>query len=74
MIADAVKMLIALIGLVVAVGGVIVWTGAYNVAASEPHYAMTISLFATARDRAISVRAHWINWALGTVTLKKEGG
>lgn len=60
MIAGAVKMLVVLIGLVVAVGGVIVWTGAYNVAATEPHYAMTISLFATARDRAISVRANGI--------------
>lgn len=60
MIADAIKMLVALISLVLAIGGVIVWTGAYNVAATEPHYAMTISLFATARDRAISVRANGI--------------
>ena len=60
MIADAIKMLIALISVVVVIGGVIVWTGAYNVAATEPHYAMTVSLFATVRDRAISARANGI--------------
>jgi len=60
MIAGAIKMFIAMIGLGVVIGGVIVWTGAYNVAATEPHYAMTVSLFATVRDRAISIRANGI--------------
>jgi mono/diheme cytochrome c family protein len=57
MIAGALKVLFAAIGLAGVVGGVMVWTGAYNVAATEPHYAITVSLFSVARDRAIAVRA-----------------
>lgn len=60
MTADVIKMLVGIIGVGIVIGGVIVWTGAYNVAATEPHYAMTASLFSTARDRAISVRANGI--------------
>ncbi|MGE0644490.1 MAG: cytochrome c [Nitrospira sp.] len=77
MIVGAVKMLVmlvAMIGLVVATGGVIVWTGAYNVAATEPHYAMTTSLFTTARDRAVSAHANGITPPPGwpkSVDLKK---
>jgi len=60
MIAGALKMLAAIVGLGVVIGGVIIWTGAYNVAATEPHSAMTVALFATARDRAIAARANGI--------------
>lgn len=60
MIAGTIKVLVAVVGLAGVIGGVTIWTGAYNVAATEPHYAMTLSLFATARDRAISARANGI--------------
>lgn len=57
MITGALKMLFAAIGLAGMIGGVTILTGAYNVAATEPHYAITVSLFSAARDRAIAVRA-----------------
>lgn len=57
MITGALKVLFAAIGLAGLIGGVTIVTGAYNVAATEPHYAITISLFSAARDRAIAVRA-----------------
>jgi mono/diheme cytochrome c family protein len=56
----AITVLVAAIGLAGVVGGVMIWTGAYNVAATEPHYAITLSLFSAARDRAIAVRAKGI--------------
>jgi mono/diheme cytochrome c family protein len=57
MITGALKVLFAAIGLAGMIGGVTILTGAYNVAATEPHYAITVSLFSAARDRAIAVRA-----------------
>lgn len=59
-IAEAIKVLVGVVGIAGVIGGVTIWTGAYNVAATEPHYAITQSLFATARDRAISARANGI--------------
>jgi mono/diheme cytochrome c family protein len=53
----AITVLVATVGLAGVIGGVAIWTGAYNVAATEPHYAITVSLFSVARDRAIAVRA-----------------
>ena len=52
-------LLIALaIGVLLAVGmAVFVWSGAYNVAASEPHSALVHWLFATVRDRSIATRS-----------------
>lgn len=45
--------------LVVAVAGVavFVWSGAFNIAADEPHWALTERLMDTARDRSIAARA-----------------
>ena len=60
MIAGLIKILFAAVGLVGVIGGLIILTGAYNVAATEPHYAMTISLFSTARDHAIAARTKGI--------------
>jgi mono/diheme cytochrome c family protein len=57
MVTAALKVLFTAIGLASMIGGVTIITGAYNVAATEPHYAITISLFSAARDRAIAVRA-----------------
>ena len=37
--------------------GMFVWSGAYNVAASEPHSAFVHWLFATVRDRSIAARS-----------------
>jgi mono/diheme cytochrome c family protein len=52
-------LLIALmIGAVLAAGmAVFVWSGVYNVAASEPHSAFVHWLFATVRDRSIAARS-----------------
>ncbi|MBX3300598.1 MAG: cytochrome c [Nitrospira sp.] len=60
MVAGIVNVLVAAVGLVGIIGGVTIMTGAYNVAATEPHYPITVSLFAAARDRAIAVRAKGI--------------
>jgi hypothetical protein len=61
MIAGIIKALIAAGGLAGMIGGVLIFTGAYNVAATEPHYAITISLLSAVRDRSIVAHAKGIN-------------
>lgn len=36
--------------------GAFIWSGAYNIAADEPHWPLTESVLATARDRSIEAR------------------
>lgn len=60
MIVGIIKVLVAAVGLAVVIGGVTIVTGAYDVAATEPHYSITISLFSAARDRSIAARAKGI--------------
>ncbi len=53
------KPIIWLLGLLVliAVGtGAFIWTGAYNIAADEPHWPVTQRLMETARDRSVEAR------------------
>lgn len=53
------KTLVWLVGLLVlvAVGaGGFIWSGAYNIAADEPHWPLTVDVLETARDR--SIEAH----------------
>lgn len=49
--------LLGLLVLVVASAGVFVWSGAFNIAADEPHWALTERFMDTARNRSIAVRA-----------------
>jgi hypothetical protein len=51
--------LIVVIVLVVAVSGALLfaWSGIYNIAASNPHWKITLSLIEMMRDRSIAVRA-----------------
>ncbi len=49
--------LLALLVLVGAGAGVFVWSGAFNIAADEPHWPLTAWLMETARDRSIAARA-----------------
>ena len=43
--------------MLVAVGaGAFVWSGAYNIAADDPHWPLTVSMLETARDRSIETR------------------
>lgn len=65
MIAGIITVLLAAGGLAGMIGGVIILTGAYNVAATEPHYAITISLLSAVRDRAIAARAKGITPPIG---------
>ena len=54
------KQVIWLAGLLVlvAVGtGAVIWSGAYNIAADEPHWPLTERLMETVRDRSIAARA-----------------
>ena len=46
-----------LLGLVVVGTGVFVWSGAYNIAADDPHWPLTEWLMDTARDRSIAEKA-----------------
>lgn len=48
--------LLALV-LIVVGAGVFVWSGAYNIAADDPHWPLTEWLMDTARDRSIAARA-----------------
>ena len=53
------RTIIWLLGLLVlvAVGaGGFIWSGAYNIAADDPHWALTAGLLETARDRSIAMR------------------
>lgn len=51
--------LIVVIALIVLAcsGALFIWTGAYNIAAAEPHTALVQWLLATVRDRSIAARA-----------------
>jgi mono/diheme cytochrome c family protein len=42
--------------LIVVGAGVLVWSGAFNIAADDPHWPLTERLMNTARDRSIAVR------------------
>lgn len=48
--------LLALLLLVVMAVGGIIWFGGYNIAADEPHWALTEDLMETLRDRSIAAR------------------
>ncbi|MGE0031360.1 MAG: cytochrome c [Steroidobacteraceae bacterium] len=52
--------LLGLLALAVFGTSVFIWSGAFNVAADEPHWALTEYLMRTARDRSISSRASGI--------------
>jgi mono/diheme cytochrome c family protein len=43
--------------LVVAGAGIFIWSGAYNIAADDPHWPLTERLMDTARDRSIAAQA-----------------
>ena len=45
------------IALVVAGAGIFIWSGAYNIAADNPHWPLTEQLMNTARDRSIAAQA-----------------
>lgn len=49
--------LLGLLVLVVTGAVVFVWSGAFNIAADEPHWPLTAWLMETARDRSIAARA-----------------
>jgi mono/diheme cytochrome c family protein len=42
-------------------GGLLAWSGLYNIAAAEPHFSSTIWLLATVRDRSVLVHSQGIN-------------
>jgi len=47
----------ALAGLGLFVGGVVFWSGAYNISADKPHWKVTEWMLRTARNRSIKVRS-----------------
>jgi mono/diheme cytochrome c family protein len=49
--------MLGLLVLIVAGAGVFVWSGAFNIAADEPHWPLTERLMDTARDRSIAAQA-----------------
>lgn len=51
--------LLGLLALVLIVGGtaIFVWSGAFNIAADEPHWPLTARLMETVRDRSIAAQA-----------------
>jgi len=54
------KKIVGLLGLLVLVVigiGVFIWSGAFNISADEPHWALTEYAMAAARDRSIASRA-----------------
>jgi len=54
------KWVLAVVGLgtvVVAGLAVVLWTGAYNVAANDPHWDVTVTVLDMARRRSVSVRS-----------------
>src|SRR5262249_61876520 len=56
------------------VGATLIWSGAYDVAASSPHSTPGRWLFETARDRSIAARSHGAAPpALDSVALQREG-
>lgn len=48
--------LLGLLGLAVAAAGLFIWTGAYNIAADEPHWSSTEQVMETVRDRSVEAR------------------
>jgi len=49
--------LVVVLVLIVAGAGGFIWSGAYNIAADDPHWALTERLMDTARDRSIAAQA-----------------
>lgn len=56
-----VKALLGGLAALVVLGAVVIWSGAYNVAATAPHFELTKWFFATVRDQSIQVRADTIS-------------
>ena len=52
--------LLGLLALIVAGKAAFIWSGAYNIAADEPHWTITERVMETVRDRSIAVRASGI--------------
>jgi mono/diheme cytochrome c family protein len=52
--------LLGLLVLIVTGKAAFIWSGAYNIAADEPHWTMTERVMETVRDRSIAVRASGI--------------
>ena len=49
---------IVIVFAVLIMGGLLyVWSGSYNIAATEPHWSITLSLIDTLKDRSIEVRS-----------------
>ncbi len=53
----AVKCLLFVIVICVAAGSALVWSGIYNIAATEPHAGLTLWLMAKIRDRSIAAHS-----------------
>ena len=54
------KSIVWLLGLLVLVGvgaGAFIWSGAYDIAADEPHWPLTAWVMNTTRERSIAARA-----------------
>jgi mono/diheme cytochrome c family protein len=51
------KIVVAIAVLAVLSGGLIIWSGLYNIAADDPHWPATYRLLEAARDRSIDSRA-----------------
>lgn len=49
--------LLGLLALIIAGKAVFIWSGAYNIAADEPHWPLTERVMDTVRDRSVAVRA-----------------
>jgi mono/diheme cytochrome c family protein len=54
------KTLLLVFAALLAGGGVFAWSGAFNVAADDPHWAITLKVLEGVRDRSIAVRARGI--------------
>jgi len=52
--------LLGLLALIVAGKAAFIWSGAYNIAADEPHWTITERVMETVRDRSIAARASGI--------------
>lgn len=48
--------ILGLLLLVAVVAGAFIWSGAYNIAADDPHWALTTRILETARERSIEAR------------------
>lgn len=58
MLSEILKLVLTGVGLAVVIGCLMVWSGVYDISATEPHYAVTKWFLSVARDRAIAVRTN----------------